>query len=318
VTDGTKVQAALEHAAAARTERAGLTERLEAARSYLVSVEARVAERRAALDAESQDVERLESFSPTRILATLKGSRSTDLERQAAERDAARYAVAEAEARLESARRDCDSLTTQIEALGDVDGNHARALAAKEKWVGSHDTGVAGALADIAERRGVLVARDKEAREAHEAGVRASHCLSEAREHLGGAESWSTWDTFGGGLLSDLAKRQRMDQATQMLHAAEHALVAFSRELADLDLPPVAGVKVGNLGGTFDMFFDNIFSDMATRQRIQQAAGAVEHTLQVVQQALQVVAETGRSLAVQIIELDQQRERILLHGTGAS
>ena len=61
------------------------------------------------------------------------------LEREIAERDAARYAVADAEAREAVARRDVEGLRARLDELGDVDARFAAALDAKHAWATTHD-----------------------------------------------------------------------------------------------------------------------------------------------------------------------------------
>ncbi|HET6625199.1 MAG TPA: hypothetical protein VFG63_02310 [Nocardioidaceae bacterium] len=272
-------------------------------------------ELRARLTTEAADVDRLESFSPTRIWAALTGSRAGDLDRERAEHDAARYAVAGAEARRDAAGRDAEALQAQLDALGDVDVVHARALAAKEAWAAEHDPALASSLAGIAHERGVLEARDKEAAEAHAAGREVLGLLDEARRHLGSAESWSTWDTFaGGGMLSDMAKYDKMDRATELLRRADLALGRFSRELADVGMTAVGGVQVDTMTRTFDMFFDNIFTDMAVRSRIQDAARRAAGADQAVRQALGRLEQTGRDIGARLTALDERREQLLTTG----
>ena len=315
-TDLITIEADLASAAKRRAEDRDLRQRLTAARGYLDSVDQRVAELRSRLGVEERDVERFESFSPTRIWAGLKGSHAGDLDRERAERDAARYAVAEAEARREAAHRDAQSLEAQVAALGDVDADHARALAAKEEWALAHDAGVAAALAEIAEQRGELLARDGEAAEAQSAGHEASTLLGQALSLLGSAESYSTWDTFlGGGMLSDMAKYNKMDQATDALHRADVALARFSRELADVGHRAVGAVAVDGLTRTFDVFFDNIFSDMAVRSRIQDAALRADQTARAVNEALARLDATRAEVAGQLEELGVRRDALL---TGSS
>lgn len=310
---GEEIQARLEQTARAVQEKTALEQRLAGAGQYLAAQQQRVAELRATLQREDEDVERLESFSPARIWATLKGSRDGDLEREAAERDAARYAVAEAEARREAAERDCASLREQLRLLGDVDAEYDRALAEKDAWVRANDSEAARELADIAQRRGALVAQDEEAREAHAAGVAALGHLRDAERLLGSAGSWSTWDAFGGGgLLTDMMKYQRLDEATAVLRNADLALAGFSRELADVGMGAVGGVDIDSMTRTFDVFFDNIFSDMAVRSRIQQAHARVGAALSAVQRALATLEERGRGLGEELRELDARRERALL------
>lgn len=306
------IEADLASAAQRRAEHRDLRQRLTAAGGYLDSVEQRVAELRERLDVEERDVERLESFSPTRIWAGLKGSHGTDLDRERAERDAARYAVAETEARREAAHRDVQAIAAQIAVLGDVEADHARALAAKEEWARTHDADLAASLAEIAEQRGELLARDREAAEAQSAGDEAFTLLGQALSLLGSAESYSTWDTFlGGGMLSDMAKYNKMDQATEALHRADVALARFSRELADVGHAAVGSVAVDGLTRTFDVFFDNIFSDMAVRSRIQDAARRADQTARAVHEALARLDAARTDVARQLAELRGRRDAML-------
>ena len=313
MTDPNQIQTELEQAVAAREEHAQLTRRLEGSAPHMADLEKYVADRRSILEEETADVDKLESFSVAKIWSHLKGSHATDVERETAERDAARYAVAEAEARRDVMQRDRAALESRIAELGDVEARHRRAIADKEAWVGASGAEPAGALVEIAERRGELVALDKEAREAFAAGRAAFDLLSQAASLLGNAGSWSTWDAFGGGgMLTDVMKYQNVDRATEALRRADLALTAFSRELADVNLPRVRGVEVDQLMRTFDVWFDNFFSDMAVRSRIQDAARRVDQAMHQVHEALTALEQKGRDIASELTDLDARREELLL------
>ncbi len=314
MTDVNQIQAELEQAVAAREEHAQLTRRLEGSAPHLAELDERVAAARRKLDSESADVERLESLSGAKIWAHLKGSHATDLERETAEREAARYAVAEAEARRDAMQRDRAALESRIAELGDVEGGYRRAMAEKEAWLRESDGESAAALAEVAERRGAVQALDQEAREAFAAGRAAQELLTQAASLLGSAGSWSTWDTFGGGgMLTDMMKYEKVDRATEALRRADLALSSFSRELADVHLPQVQGVQVDQMMRTFDVWFDNIFSDMAVRSRIEDARSRVGYAIGQVEQALAALGQKGRDIAAELAALDARREQLLLH-----
>jgi hypothetical protein len=313
VTDAHRIQTELEDAVAAREEHAQLIRRLAGSAPPLAELDQRIAELRRQLDDEAADVERLESLSAARIWSRLKGSHLDDLERETAEREAARYAVAEAEARREVMRRERAALESRIAELGAVEGRCRVAMAAKEAWVAELGDGPARELAEIAERRGELTALDSEAREAFAAGRAAHDLLVRASSLLGSAGSWSMWDTFGGGgLLTDMMKYDKVDQATETLRHADLALAAFSRELADVDLPAVGGVRVEQMMRTFDVWFDNIFSDLAVRARIEDTAHRVAQAIDQVERALAALADKGRAVERELADLDARRERLLV------
>ncbi|HEX5772399.1 MAG TPA: hypothetical protein VFY11_15670 [Nocardioidaceae bacterium] len=312
MTDATQIQNHLEQAAADREERTQLTRRIEASEPHLAHLEGRLEEQRRKLGDETADVDRLESFSGAKVWAHLKGSHASDLERETAERDAARYAVAEAQARLESMRRDRAALESRLGELDDAEQRFREALAAKEAWLQENGSAAAASLVEIAERRGELQALDKELREAHHAGREAHGLLSDASSLLGSAGSWSTWDAFGGGgLLTDMMKYGKVDQASDALRRADVALARFSRELADVALPSVHGVEVDQMMRTFDVWFDNFFSDMAVRSRIQDAGQRVAGALTQVERALGAIEERGRDLERELAELERRREELV-------
>ncbi|MEQ7010758.1 hypothetical protein ABN028_31715 [Actinopolymorpha sp. B17G11] len=307
-----QIEADLAHAAQIRRQHTDLTRRLSTEQAHVQLLDKQVEELRDRLADEAKDVDALESFSPTRIWATLRGSRTDDLDRERAERDAASYAVAEAEARRDAAHRNAESVQAQLNGLGDVDDIHSRALAAKEQWALTNDPALAASLEDIARQRGALIAARKETAEAYAAGKAASTLVEQAVEVLGKAESWSTFDTFlGGGLVTDMMKYNRMDEATDLLHRADVALGDFSRELADVGIAAIGGVQVDGMTRTFDVFFDNIFSDLAVRSRIQEAGRRAETASKAVRQALQQLEKTSRDIAGQLGELDARRDHLL-------
>ena len=109
-----------------------------------------------------------------------------------------------------------------------------------------------------------------------------------------------------------MMKYEKVDRATELLRRADLALAALSRELADVHLPEVRGVQVDQMMRTFDVWFDNIFSDMAVRSRIQDAAARVGQALGQVEQALGALDRKGRDLARERAALDVRREELLL------
>ena len=312
MTDGGAVETALAEAVRDRVERARLERQLAEVHDRLAAIEQEVADRAVILGAESRDVEKLESFSPTRIWAGLRGSRDLDLDRETAERDAARYALAEAEARRDVALRERAALEEQARVLGDTDARFAEALEAKETWLRTEGGAGADRLVELAERHGTLLAEDHELAEAHAAGRAAHGSLTEARRRLGSAQGWSTWDTFGGGgMLSDMMKYNRIDEATAYLRHADAALKAFGRELSDIAMAPVQGVEVTALAQVFDVFFDNIFSDWSVRARVQDAATRVDRAMQTVEQALHEVSARGAQVQQELRGIEAERERLL-------
>lgn len=305
-TGGTPALDALADLARQQAEQDGLEVQLAVADRRLEAATERCARTTEALAGELEDVARLEDVSMTRILASLRGRRDTDLDRERAEAEAARYAAAEAESRRRAARADVDSLVARIAALGDLTARRIALLEQREAEVAADPAARATAarLDEVATSLGRLEAEQQQLEEAIEAARAAAHSLDRAARHLGSASDWSTFDTFlGGGMLTDMAKYDNLDKAGALMREADAALGHLATELADVRMTSVGGIEVTQLTGFFDVWFDNIFSDWAVRERIREAAGRVA-------QARTGVGRTGIELEQRLSACQAEVERL--------
>jgi hypothetical protein len=306
------VEHELREAARERTELAGLRARRGDARRDVAVATAALEAAHATSEREAADVAALETWSPTRIWAGLRGARDVELSREQAERRAADYARAVAAQRHASAVAALEQVDASIRSLGDPDERYRRVLAAKEALLVATEAGPAGELVEIAERLGELDAETRELDEADAAAAQAHARLDEAVRLLADARSWSTWDTFGGGgLLTDMMKYDRMDDAAARLREADAALRRLRVELADVDLSGVPDVAIDQLLQTFDVWFDNIFSDWSVRSRITDAHGAASRARADVQQIGAVLRGRREETGSEAARLHARRTEIL-------
>jgi hypothetical protein len=226
--------------------------------------------------AEQKDVERLEGMSLSRVLASLGGSRDERLSRERAEADAARYRVAEAQARLEVIRREHETAQERLDELAPAPAAYAATLDEKERYLSAFGDPRGGSLLRLAEERGRLSAELKETNEANRAAAAALEALSQVQDRLGSASSWSTYDTwFGGGAIASTIKHDRMDEAAHAAATADQRLAVLRTELADVSDPGLTAPQLAVGGGTrfADVWFDNFFTDIAVGDRIKQLSG---------------------------------------------
>ena len=297
------------------TEREGLVQRLAVAERQVAEAHERHREAMAKVATESTDVERLESLSITRILAGLRGTRDVDLSRERAEQLAARYAAAQAESRLNVARREKDDLIRRLEALQDLEARRAVLLAQREREIAADPStaGAADRLAELAGRRGELEAQAVQLREALTAAERACTALRDASRHLDSAGGWASYDTFlGGGLIADLVKHHKLDTAAELMRRADAALAHLATELADVDVAPVGSVGVSQLSRALDIWFDNIFTDFQVRERFRSAATRVNTLLRDVDAVGHDLARRLGDVREATQELEASRRAVLL------
>lgn len=310
-----QVHSELEAAQEAVFEHTRLDARLSAARSALATARTSLAQATEALADEAADVRRLEDLSPALIWATMRGNRDERLAAERAEHLAAEYRVAAAQAAVRGAEQEHATVRADLDRLGDVAARRTRALTAKEAWVVAVGADGAAELTRLAAEVGTARGELSELRQVAGAAERACAALQGARQHLDDAGDWAAFDTFaGGGFLVDMMKREKMDQAVALMRTADEALRRLSRELGDLGRRGVGGIEIGALAGTFDVWFDDIFSDWTVMNRIGEARDRVRSAQDAVGQVHQEAADSAAALEARLGELGERREQLLTGG----
>lgn len=308
VEEGTALQQQLEACLEAEREAARLDVLLTTAHAAAEEERAGLAGARARLTDEDADVADLETFSLARIRAWLRGSRLEDLDRERGEAQAAAYAVAVAERRLQVAEERIATLDVERDLARRLARAKPDVMERREAWLREHRPGVAAALDDLAARSGA--ARD-EAREIDEALVAAHGALSAlayAASLLDSARSWSTYDTFfGGGAISSMVKHERIDAATGALRLADERLRALGVELRDVGMTDTWRLDIPDGRRIFDIWFDNIVSDLRVRDSVLRAVEQVTAMRGRVEQVAGELQPRRLEVAATLARLDDDR-----------
>lgn len=104
--------------------------------------------------------------------------------------------------------------------------------------------------------------------------MEAQAAMRSAYSSMQEALRYSTRDMFGGGTLSDMMERNALSQA-EFKTSSARMLVQQAQRFSPMvrHLPPV-NIAQGSL--ISDVFFDNIFTDMAFHEKIKASAAEVE------------------------------------------
>jgi DNA repair exonuclease SbcCD ATPase subunit len=222
------------------------------------------------LKSEERDVEKLEKLTLSSILASLRGSRDADMERELREAAAARLRLQEAERQLAEIREEIWDVRRRIKESRGCEAAYQALLEKKENVLRQRDPALAERFAMLEARERELLSRSKELEEAVRAGEQALFQLEGASGQLENAESCGTWDVFGGGLVFDMMKYSSLDDAQRQIGEAAVALRRYRAELEDVARTMEIGVLPDGFTRTADIWFDNIFSDLAVLDQIRQ------------------------------------------------
>ena len=226
---------------------------------------------RQARDKEQADVDRLERASLSALLASLTGRKEERLEKEEAEALAARLKYQAAQRQLEEVQGELAACQARIQAAADCPARYEACLRARQASLKAADPVLGGRIGDLESHIAAMTARRRELREALDAGNRVLERLDRAIDKLNSAGGWSTWDLLGGGLVSDMMKYSRLDEAQEQIESLRGDLRRYQAELADVERMEQFDVRPGGMMQAVDIFFDNIFTDWMVRDQIQRS-----------------------------------------------
>lgn len=219
---------------------------------------------------EQLDVDKLENFSAAKLFAQIMGNLDERLEKERSELYAAALRYDSARQELHAVEADLAARREELSLLGNCEAEYDRLLEARARELRQDpQSPAARRLLALEERQAQLASREKELQEAIQAGYNALSDISSIESALSSAEGWGTWDVFGGGLISDMAKYSHLDDAQQQINGLQRSLSRFRTELADVDIRTGIQIEVDSFLRFADDFFDNIFTDWAVLDRIR-------------------------------------------------
>ena len=203
-------------------------------------------------------------------IGEIMGNLDERLEKERSELYAAALRYDSARQELHAVEADLAARREELSLLGNCEAEYDRLLEARARELRQDpQSPAARRLLALEERQAQLASREKELQEAIQAGYNALSDISSIESALSSAEGWGTWDVFGGGLISDMAKYSHLDDAQQQINGLQRSLSRFRTELADVDIRTGIQIEVDSFLRFADYFFDNIFTDWAVLDRIR-------------------------------------------------
>lgn len=268
------------------------------------------------LQKEAKDVGQLTGRSLQSVYHKIRGNYDSQLKKEMQERH-------EAELQLDLKKQEHERLKLEIQnlqreqslyhacqrnydqlfqdRLNELISNNSPNLKAKELLLGLQN--------DVE----TTIAQIKELEEAIRAGERVNASLNQACDHLKSASSWGTFDIIGGGLITDIAKHSKIDDARSSLAKAQRELRAFRTELADVSMNISISIDIGSFTTFADYVFDDIFSSISVKSKISDAQNDVSTALNQVRSTLILLARSKSEKNDYIENTLEQIKNIVIH-----
>ncbi len=227
---------------------------------------------------EQADVEKLESKSLKAFLYDVLGKMDEKLSKEREEAYNASVKYESATSELQSLENDIEKTKLELDSLQGCEEQYEKLFEEKKEAIQKSGHWAAEKIIEIQSRIAYLDNQVKELSEALKEGDSCLKMVDFALGKLKSAEDWSTFDLFGGGVITDMAKYSDIEAAQSQIETLQSQLRRFKTELADVSIDSEMNIEVDGLLQFADIFFDNIFTDFAVRDKIQESKAQVENT----------------------------------------
>lgn len=208
-----------------------------------------------------------------------------------------------------------EDILKRVEELTPLHGceeRYARLLEEKAASIKASGGAESAEMLRLEEKLSYIENQKRELREAISAGGMAWDTVESVLSSLSSAQGWGTWDMLGGGLIADMAKHSRLDEAQWKIEQLQVQLRRFHTELADVTI--YADVQV-NLDGFLrfaDYFFDGLFVDWAVMDKINRSQEQVWHTRGQIETILDRLRNMFRSAELEQIQTRKKLDELIL------
>lgn len=261
---------------------------------------------------EQADVDRLEGRSLAAFFYHVMGKMDEKLDRERTEAYAAAVRYDAAVRELADVEDQIARSKTEITSLLGCEDRYARALTQRLEAIKAAGGTDAQTLLHAEEELCRLQSQQKELEEAILAGTAALSILEQVEHHISQADSYSTWDMLGGGLMAGLAKHDELDAAQNEIERLQLQLRRFKTELADVNIQADVQIALDDFTRFADIFFDGLFADLAVQDEINRAWQEVKTVRSQVESMLSRLHSMDMDAQARYAQLRTEQERIAL------
>ena len=230
------------------------------------------------MEKEKSDVEKLENTSITSVFYSILGSLDTHIDEERKEALAAKLKYDQAVRDLEDVQYQISKFVSERTTYSNCQKEYDRLYAQKKEEMLKESGETSQELLELTERLNLSEINLKEIDEALGKGRQVLDSLGRALDSLNRAEGWGTWDLFGGGLISDLAKHSNIDDAKSEIENTQKLLREFKTELVDVNISSGVTIETDGFAKFADFFFDGLIADWFMQSRINSSQESV-HTV---------------------------------------
>ncbi len=262
---------------------------------------------------EQSDVDRLEGHSLAAFFYGVIGKMDEKLNKEREEAYAAKVKYDTAAYELMAVSEELEQCQAQLRRLKSCEQRYEEMLKEKSREM-KRAAGLPGKeILKLEEQETYLESQKREVQEAIRAGREALDTSDAILLSLGSAENWGTWDLIGGGLMTDMIKHSKLDEAQNQVTTLQETLRRFKTELADIEIQADLQVGVDGFMRFADVFFDGLFVDWAVMNKISNSKSQVQDTKAQIERVLNHLHSLDREIQAELEGTRQKRQDLIIN-----
>lgn len=295
------------------SQKKSLEAKLKELQSQRGDLDSRVRELKKGMWSEQADVDRLERTSLASVFYAIIGKKEDMLDKEKVEAYAAKMKYDSAVQEMNLVEEDIRCMEAQLREISGCERQYEALLLEKEAAIKASGSADAERILQLEAQITAQKNHQKEISEAISAGSRALNTAGSILSSLDSAEGWGTWDLVGGGLISDLAKHEHLDEAQNKVQQLQTELRRFKTELADVTIHADTQVNVDGFLRFADYFFDGLFADWAVLDKISQSKSSVQSTKSQIESVLSRLRGMETTANQTIKKLEYEKDSVMLN-----
>lgn len=263
---------------------------------------------------EQSDVDQLEGHSLAAFFYGIIGKKDEKLSKEKEEAYAAKVKYDTASYELTAVLEELEQCQIRLRDLKQCERRYEDLLKEKSREMKSSGQMSGKEILNLEEQEAYLESQKKEVGEAIRAGREALDTTDAILSSLGSAENWGTWDLIGGGLMTDIIKHGKLDEAQNQVTTLQENLRRFKTELADIEIQADLQVGIDGFMRFADVFFDGLFVDWAVMNKISSSKSQVQDTRAEIERVLNHLYSMDRKIQADLEGTRQKRKDLIING----
>ena len=261
---------------------------------------------------EQRDVDRLEGRSLANFFYRVVGKMDEKLNQEQVEAYAAAVRYDAAKRELEDVKDAIARREAELRELEGCEARYALALSKRTEELKAAGGAKAGEITALEGQLMDIESQRRELREAIFAGNNALMAADRVRAELAEADSWSTFDILGGGIIAGAIKHEHMDNAQNEVENLQLLLRRFKTELADVTIQADIQIRMDDFTRFADHFFDGLFVDWTVAEQIKTAQGELERTYERIGQVQDRLGAMEESLERRRVQVQGELDALVV------